>query len=139
MIFLGFLFEGRFQLSGDRWEFDLLMGKPWEDILDICNTNLGWEELGYEDVSPESVIEDVITKGANVMFELLKQYDEEPPPSEPDNSIQVAGGGNQEVVEEVETVVIEEPVTYYEPYTYDPFYVSPIWAVPLFIASVILW
>ncbi len=128
IVFMSFIAEKRFGRDETGWQFDLLLGSVWDEILEICNSALEWEELGYEDeeedVSGEQVIEDVIKQGAELMVELHKKEAELAPPIEhyEDN------GEDDDEEEEyvVERVVIEEhPIDYYYPY-YDPFYVSPL-------------
>lgn len=138
IVFMSFLLEGKFGLSANGWEFELLMGNVWDQIIKICNSNLHWQQLGYGDVSAESVIEDVINKGAALLVDLL-QKEAEQQSQEPDNN-----DGN-EVIEEtivtetVETVEYDDVYAYYDPYLYDPFYYSPVWAVPLFAPPVVVW
>jgi len=129
IVFMSFLSEGRFGRDETGWQFDLLLGSIWNEILQICNTALKWSELGYSDeqgaVSAEDVIEDIICQGTKLMIRLLK----EDRPIGRDNRRQTDqqenmdedGGQHMEKIE-----IIQQPVDYYYPY-YDPFYVSPVW------------
>ena len=127
IVFMSFVSENRFGRDQSGWQFDLLLGSVWDEIFEICDTAIQWDELGFEDdqgvFSAEEVTEDIIIQGAEVMIELhrreatlapkyLDDYNDEP-------------SENGEVT--VERVIIEEyPVDYYHPYL-DPFYVSPLW------------
>jgi hypothetical protein len=62
---------------------------------------------------------DMIGQGSELMMTLLKQEKEQEASNPQD-------GNNGD------TIVEEETVEYYEPY-YDPYYVSPIWLMPLFL------
>ena len=127
IVFMSFLNEGRFGETGEGWQFDLLLGSVWDEIVKICNSALGVSDLGYEDdegvVAGEAVLQDVITQGAELQLELRKKEEE----------LYDSGDDEEEDEEEFETVIIEEEETYevYESY-YDPYYVSPWWGVPVF-------
>ena len=71
MIFMSFINEKRFgRDDGGKWQFDLLLGSVWDEILDICNQAINWPELGYEDdqgkVPAADVIEDIIAQGRSI-------------------------------------------------------------------------
>lgn len=75
IVFMSFLNEGRFGRDESGWQFDLLLGTVWDEILEICNEALDEYDLAYtgddgREVSGESVLEDVITQGAQVLLEL---------------------------------------------------------------------
>lgn len=74
IVFMSFLNEGRFGRSETGWEFDLLLGSVWDEILDICNTAITTDQLGWEDddgeVSGESVLQDIIDQGLNLIEQL---------------------------------------------------------------------
>ena len=68
LIFMSFLNEKRFGRDDQgKWQFDLLLGSVWDEILEICNQSIHWPELGYEDeegkVPATDVIEDIIAQG----------------------------------------------------------------------------
>ena len=126
--FMSFLNEDRFGRDETGWQFDLLLGSIWDEILHICNTAIRWEELGYEDeqgsVRAEDVITDIIKLGSALMIKLLEKEQalrkEQPEESEEEDD----DNGGDHVVEKV--AVEEQPIDYYRSY-YDPFYVSPLW------------
>jgi hypothetical protein len=74
IVFMSFLNEGRFGRSETGWEFDLLLGSVWDEILNICNSALHADQLGYEDeqgaVPGEAVLQDVIAQGLNLIEQL---------------------------------------------------------------------
>jgi hypothetical protein len=130
IVFMSFLNEGRFGETPEGWQFDLLLGSVWDEILEICSTALAVDDLGYEaedgeKVSGEAVMQDVISQGAELALELRKREE------------QLYGGGGDEEDEEEEEEIVErvivEDETYevYESY-YDPYYVSPCWGVVVF-------
>lgn len=77
IVFMSFISEKRFGRDTSGWQFDLLLGSVWDDILNICNTALQWQQLGYEDeegqISAEDVITDIIEQGTDIMIGLLEQ------------------------------------------------------------------
>ncbi|MCP4579785.1 MAG: response regulator [Deltaproteobacteria bacterium] len=48
IVFMSFLNEDRFGRDETGWQFDLLLGNIWDEILHICNTAIRLEDLGYE-------------------------------------------------------------------------------------------
>lgn len=128
IVFMSFINESRFGKDDSGWQFDLLLGTVWDEILDICNSALAWQELGYEDdegeVPAKVVIEDVIKQGTEIMMNLHKQE-----ASFATGEISHEGEDDDDDEEDtyVERVVIDEyPYDYYDPY-WDPYYVSPLW------------
>jgi len=75
IVFMNFINEHRFGRDESGWQFDLLLGSVWDEILDICENSVQWNELGFEDdqgvVPAEAVIEDIITQGTEIMLDLL--------------------------------------------------------------------
>ncbi len=71
---MSFLNEGRFGKDDNGWQFDLLLGSVWDEILEICNTTLSVEDLGWSDdqgsVSGEDVIKDIVAQGSVLVEEL---------------------------------------------------------------------
>ena len=126
IVFMSFISEKRFGRDTNGWQFDLLLGKVWDEILEICNAALHAGDLEYEDdeglIEGEEVLKDVIVQGAELMVQLLEKEDSFAPPISHDDSD--SGDGETSYVDRVEYVYHDAP--YYEPY-YDPFYVSPIW------------
>ena len=74
IVFMSFLNEGRFGRAATGWEFDLLLGNVWDEILNICNSALKVEQLGWEGedgpVPGESVLKDVIGQGLQLIQQL---------------------------------------------------------------------
>lgn len=77
IVFMSFINEKRFGRDGSGWQFDLLLGSVWDEILEICNSAIQWQDLGYEDeqgeVPAEDVIQDIIEQGTNIMLDLLEK------------------------------------------------------------------
>ncbi len=77
IVFMSFISEQRFGRNESGWQFDLLLGSVWDEILEICETAIQWEQLGYQDeqgkVPAEDVIEDIITQGTEIMLGLLEE------------------------------------------------------------------
>ncbi|KAA3615685.1 MAG: hypothetical protein D8M58_15945 [Calditrichaeota bacterium] len=75
IVFMNFINEHRFGRDASGWQFDLLLGSVWDEILVICEESIQWQELGFEDeqgtVPAESVVEDIITQGTEIMLDLL--------------------------------------------------------------------
>ncbi|MBW4889282.1 hypothetical protein KXQ82_06125 [Mucilaginibacter sp. HMF5004] len=113
IVFMSFINENRFDTTSAGWQMDLASNDTWKEIEEICATAIKPEEVG------EDAMVDMIKQGSELMIGLLQ---EEIKQREQDNANNNNGG---------ETVVYET-VEYYEPY-YDPWYVSPIWFVPLFL------
>jgi len=129
VVFISFLNEGRFDPE-KGWQTNLLLGDFLEEILKICNTNIHADQI-------EDVIEDVVKRGSELMFELLKQEQYLKQQAATETAAAAAepnSNSQQNDVETVETVEYEivEPLAYYGPY-WDPFYISPLWTVPLWV------
>jgi hypothetical protein len=126
IVFMSFINEKRFGRDKTGWQFDLLIGEVWDEILTICNTALHKEDLAYESdgeaVAGDTVMQDVIIQGAELMIQLLEKEDSIAQSISHDDSD--GGNGEPHYVERVEYV--HHPAPYYEPY-YDPFYISPVW------------
>ena len=77
IVFMSFISEKRFGRDKSGWQFDLLLGSVWDEILEICNSALQWQQLGYEDeegqIPAEDVIVDIIKQGTDVIMHLLAQ------------------------------------------------------------------
>lgn len=133
IVFMSFLTEGRFEVGSERWQYNLTGEEVWKEIEEICNTAISREYL-----ETDGVLEDVIRRGTEIALELIQEADE----------LNLPQGGEEEYLfeeteEYVETEevieeyveVVETPIygyDYYEPY-YDPFYISPIWLVPILL------
>ena len=70
IVFMSFIQEERFGRNADKWQFDLLLGSVWDDILEICNTAIQWNELGPSTNVAKDVIQDIISQGADLIESL---------------------------------------------------------------------
>jgi hypothetical protein len=113
IVFMSFINENRFDTTSDGWQMDVVSDNTWKEIDAIVDTAIKPEEVGAD------AMEDMIRQGSDLMMDLRKEEIKQREADEQNNN----NGGNAEVYETVE---------YYEPY-YDPWYVSPIWYVPLFL------
>ena len=109
IVFMSFINENRFDTDSTGWQVELMSDNIWNEIELIVETAIDPDQLGSED---GNVILDIIDQGTQLMIDLLKKESDLKP---------VAVG-------------IEEPEEYqiYESY-YDPYYISPVFLVPLFI------
>lgn len=114
IVFMSFVNEGRFDTTANGWQMDLLSDAIWDKIERICATAIKPDDIGQD------AMEDMISQGADLMIKLLEQEIKHQQENNQNNN-----NGGEEVVE-------EETVEYYQPY-YNPFYVSPIWLLPLFL------
>lgn len=112
IVFMSFINENRFDTTAAGWQMDLVSDNSWKEIEDICNTAIKPDQVGQD------AMIDMIGQGSELMIKLLEEEKQQ----EQNNS----SNGS------IETVVEEETVEYYQPY-YDPYYVSPIWLLPLFL------
>ena len=122
----------RFGNTGEGWQFDLLLGSIWDDILEICNTAISVDDLGYEDeqgkISGEDVIRDILKQGAELNIELHEEEKAE----EDNNAFELANDGydygryrdTHEYVKPVRKDTISRDT--YRKYR-DPDYHSPVW------------
>jgi hypothetical protein len=134
VVFISFFTEKRFREPKDRtivlgeesWQYATVYGEIFEEIRDICNKSLHFEELAYEDeegeVPGEDVISDIIEQGVELAAK-IHQWQAELEADE-----RAARRAMNEENETVETVVYEH--FDYGPY-YDPWYISPVWDVAL--------
>ena len=80
IVFMSFLREDRFGRNAAGWQFDLLLGTVWDEIVEICNSALDVEELGYDHdgsrITGEQVMGDIMTQGASLLGELHQRADE---------------------------------------------------------------
>ncbi len=127
IVFMSFLNEDRFGRDEEGWQFDLLLGSIWDEILKICSTALQAEDLGYEDggetVSGEAVIKDVIQQGAELNMEIWREE------SEMADDEDEGGGPQGRPEDRVVPPVEDEDIGYdvYRGYCDDPYYVNPEW------------
>jgi len=128
VVFMSFLNEDRFGQDEEGWQFDLLLGTIWDEILEICNTALQEEDLAYEDpedgpISGESVLKDVIQQGAELNLEIRQEESEMEEEDEDDDGWR--GRPEDRVVDPVDDEDI--PYDVYRGYRDDPYYVNPEW------------
>ncbi len=130
IVFMSFLNENRFDVTQHGWQYILTDDRTWEEVEEICNTAVSCEYLVSEDV-----MENIVRQGSELAINLIKEAEE---------AIAQDDSNEEEIIEETitETTTTEEYVdvvdmpnygySYFTPY-YDPFYISPIWLVPLVI------
>ena len=79
VVFMSFINENRFGRNETGWQFDLLLGTVWDEILEIADTAIQWQELGWEDehgsVRAEDVIKDIINQGTEIMNRIHESVD----------------------------------------------------------------
>ena len=132
IVFMSFINEDRFDLTKEGWQFDLYADTLWAEIEYIVNTAITIQQLG----GPE-VVENIIRRGTEVMFELTKKEMELKKARlvELQNSVKVGEDESEsedEIVEITTTITYcEEDLVYYDSY-YDPWYYSPFWVDPYF-------
>lgn len=114
IVFMSFINENRFDTASAGWQMDLVSNNTWAEIEAIVDTAIKPEEVG------EDAMVDMIKQGSELMIALMEEEAKQREEDEQNNN----NGG--------EETVVYETVEYYEPY-YDPWYVSPIWYVPLFL------
>lgn len=122
IVFMSFINEGRFGRDSEGWQFDLLLGSVWDEIVDICNNSIHIDDLGYRDghdiISGEDVIVDIVTQGSKIMVDMLKSLEKDIK-SELNSSYADGDDEDREEVISLETIVYEE--------YYDPYFISPYW------------
>ncbi len=136
IVFMAFLKEKRFREPRDRdnvlgeasWQYQLIHGSLFQEIVDICNSSPHFTELGYEDdqgvVSGEDVIKDVITQGVELSRRLHAQL-QSIQNEEAEFAREEARKSNEPLEQTVEVTE-----SYWEPY-WDPYYRSPVWDLAL--------
>ena len=74
IVFMSYLSEDRFGRNQVGWQFDLLLGSVWDEILEICNNAVQLQQLGYEDaegaVSGETVMRDIVSQATSLLIRL---------------------------------------------------------------------
>ena len=79
IVFIALLEEKRFP-ENSGWQFDLVLGTAWEEIIEICESAITVEELGYSDnnksISGETVLIDIIKHGFKLNKELWLKEEE---------------------------------------------------------------
>jgi hypothetical protein len=114
IVFMSFINENRFDVTTTGWQMDLISDNEWNEIEAICSTAIKPEEVG------DDAMVDMINQGSELMMKLMEEDAKQQ--QEDDNNNYNDG----------DTIVEEETVEYYQPY-YDPYYVSPVWMLPLFL------
>ncbi len=72
MVFLSFLHDEKLLANRESgWQFDLVSGKVWQEILEIIEHSLKEEDLAYQDdngneISGQEVLKDIILQGAKL-------------------------------------------------------------------------
>jgi hypothetical protein len=118
IVFMSFINENRFDTTSSGWQNELVSEDAWREIEEICNTAIKPDEVG------EDAMVDMINQGSELMIRLMEEEQKQ----NNNNNSNYGSGGTTTTT----TVVEEETVEYYQPY-YDPYYISPIWLVPLFL------
>jgi hypothetical protein len=81
IVFMSFIREDRFGRDATGWQFDLLLGSVWDEILDVCNSATDVSELGYPDgdrwIDGAAVAEDILQQGGKLLGNLLARADAE--------------------------------------------------------------
>jgi len=81
IVFMSFIREDRFGRNAAGWQFDLLLGSVWDDILDVCNSAIDLSELGYQDgdrwIDGSVVAEDILQQGGALLGKLLARANQE--------------------------------------------------------------
>lgn len=94
IVFMSFIREDRFGRDATGWQFDLLLGSVWDEILDVCNSATDVSELGYQDgdrwIDGSAVAEDILQQGGTLLGRLLARADAELKGTGPSH-----GGGNE--------------------------------------------
>jgi hypothetical protein len=75
IVFMSFIREDRFGRDATGWQFDLLLGSVWDEILAVCNDATDLSELGYQDgdrwIDGATVAEDILQQGGSLLAKLL--------------------------------------------------------------------
>ena len=119
IVFMSFINENRFDFTKSTWQFDVSSGIVWDEMEKICNSALSVAQVNQGD---DTVMPDIITQGAQLSVDLLKQEEEI-------NRRNPQPAPQQSEPQETTTITEETyyyPPQYYQPY-YEPMYVSPIW------------
>lgn len=115
IVFMSYLSEGRFGRNQSGWQFDLLLGSVWDEILDICNNAVQLQQLGYEDaagvITAETVMRDIICQATSVLIR-LKQHE-----ADLTQAIHHSGEASERQAEMLAPVDLpEHEVNYYQNY-----------------------
>jgi len=76
IVFMSLVQDNRYGWRDDGWDYDLLLGKIWDEIARICNNAVRLEDLAYQDggeqISAEVVIQDIIQQGRGLIERLRR-------------------------------------------------------------------
>lgn len=135
IVFMSFLNEGRFGDVGNGWQFDLLLGSVWDEIIEICQSALHEDDLAYTDedgtpVSGSDVLEDIIEQGADMNLWVREEEErlEKEEGYDPDEYNDEHGFGRTDMPSLKDRVVVQRQTDWsgYQNYK-KPKYVNPIW------------
>lgn len=94
IVFMSFIREDRFGRDASGWQFDLLLGTVWDEILAVCNQAIDVSELGYQDgnrwIDGSVVAEDILQQGGALLTKLLARAEGELKGNSPTHA-----GGNE--------------------------------------------
>jgi hypothetical protein len=129
ILFMGFINEGRIDDKKEGWQFDLVLGSVWDELVQIASSLLQVDDLAYEDedgkqITGEAAINDIICQGAELNLRLLAQEREMMEDDDDNDEDRSYYAGQPRVVPEVQPPEIT--TTVYESYR-DPRYVHPSW------------
>ena len=131
IVFMSFLKEGQFGDRGEGWQFDLLLGSIWDEIIAVCTAALTAHDLEYTDeegnvIHGSTVLEDIIVQGAQLNCKLHEQEKEMAAAKASADYADADNDNNGEYG--VQPVAMETYYSYCR-----PMYVSPLWTILLFI------
>jgi len=125
IVFMSFLNENRFDCTAEKWQNNLTADAIWNEIEEICNTAVSVDYL-----KEDGVLEDVIKQGTEIAMQLIKEAEDSLNQEEEETTEEIVTE-TTEVVEYVDVVEMPiYPYGYWDPY-YDPYYISPLWLVPV--------
>lgn len=144
IVFMAQLDAGRFDTTTEGWQFDLVSGLVWDEIIDICNSALTWERLGEAlgtGSDDQSVISDIITRGMQVMRDYFAQTEAIQAQQEAERlaniQAQQTAAQQQRVAQQTVVEYYVEPVPVVttvivveEEYYFNPYYLGPVWYDP---------
>lgn len=125
VVFMSSLNEAQFDQGERGWQFNLKAGWVFDKIVEISNSAYHVQDLGEDEESAISVMAEIINQGSQLMVNMLEEERRMLADQEATRVAQVPQQTQQEAIEPV-----YYPTSYYYGYTYDPFYVSPVWVSP---------
>jgi len=147
IVFMSFINEDRFGFDQNgKWCFDLLVGNVWDDILEICNSAISIDELGYvdedgNDINGNDVIEDIVAEGFAVVSKLKEEEDKLEQESSNESYDLYEDDDYEEEDDDISYSTVEVACVVddycmmtdeiYDNY-YDPYYCSPVWRGSLY-------